>query len=212
MLQAVVFLLLISFCRFGIEIGLSKQAVTSQFLKAYPSWMINIFSQLPAWMYLTEVLPMLVLILLAYLLYKTISSSCFEGIWKCVILGTILSYMLMAVHWALESKLWSLALVSYGIGRNYIPRVIYAIGFGQLLLLGLVQLFNKDKCDCKNNLVMKTVGLLSAWSSIVILLSGNQGPLVALASIVGGNLICLPYTSAGCIQLRKILFAISYSH
>lgn len=174
--------------------------------------MISIFSQLPAWMYLTEVLPMLVLILLAYLLYKTISSSCFEGIWKCVILGTILSYMLMAVHWALESKLWSLALVSYGIGRNYIPRVIYAIGFGQLLLLGLVQLFNKDKCDCKNNLVIKTVGLLSAWSSIVILLSGNQGPLVALASIVGGNLICLPYTSSGCIQLRKILFAISYSH
>ncbi|XP_041007365.1 GPI ethanolamine phosphate transferase 3 isoform X2 [Juglans microcarpa x Juglans regia] len=187
LLEAVVFLLLITFCRFTIEIGLSKQAVTSQFLNAYPSWMMSMVSQFPAWMYIAEVVPMLVVILLSYLLYKTISNSCFVGIWKYVIMGTILSYMLIAVHWASESGTWSLALVSYGIGRNCIPRMIYGIGLGQLSLLAFSQLFNKDKgLDRSKSLVVKTVGMLSALSSVVILLSGKQGPLVALASIIGG--------------------------
>ncbi|KAG2713259.1 hypothetical protein I3760_04G168800 [Carya illinoinensis] len=187
LLEAVVFLLLITFCRFTIEIGLSKQAVTSQFLNAYPSWIMSIGSQFPAWMYMAEVVPMLVLILLSYLLYKTISSSYFVGIWKYMIMGTILSYMLIAVHWASESGTWSLALVSYGISRNCIPQMIYGIGLGQLSLLAFSQLFNKDKgLDHSKSLVVKTVGMLSALSSVAILLSGKQGPLVALASIIGG--------------------------
>lgn len=187
-MQAVVFLLLITFCRFTIEIGLSKQAVTSQFLNAYPSWIMSIVSQFPAWMYIAEVVPILVLILLSYLLYKTISSSYFVGIWKYMIMGTILSYMLIAVHWASESGTWSLALVSYGISRNCIPRMIYGIGLGQVSLLAFSQLFNKDKgLDHSKSLVVKTVGMLSALSSVVILLLGKQGPLVALASIIGGD-------------------------
>ena len=187
-MQAVVFLLLITFCRFSIEVGLSKQAATSQFLNVYPSWMTSIASGLPAWTFIVEVVPLLVLILLAFLLYKTISGSSCKGIWKYVIMGTIISYMLIAVHLASESSIKSLALVFNGIGRNCIPRIIYAIGFGQLLLLAFGQLFNKDKfLDGKENLVFKTMGMLSAWSSIVILLSGKQGPLVALASIIGGD-------------------------
>lgn len=103
-------------------------------------------------------------------------------------MGTILSYFLIAVHWASESSIRSLALVSNVIGRNCIPQIIYAIGFGQLLLLAFGRQFNKDKfLDGKENLVIKTIGILSAWSSIVILLSGQQGPLVALASIIGGD-------------------------
>ncbi|GMY19308.1 GPI ethanolamine phosphate transferase 2 [Fagus crenata] len=190
LLEAVVFLLLITFCRFSIEVGLSKQAATSQFLNVYPSWMTSIASGLPAWTFIVEVVPLLVLILLAFLLYKTISGSSCKGIWKYVIMGTIISYMLIAVHLASESSIKSLALVFNGIGRNCIPRIIYAIGFGQLLLLAFGQLFNKDKfLDGKENLVFKTMGMLSAWSSIVILLSGKQGPLVALASIIGGYCI-----------------------
>lgn len=187
-MQAVVFLLLTTFCRFTIEVGLSKQAATSQFLNVYPSWMMSIASGIPALVYASEVVPLLVLIFLAYLLYKTISSSIFEGVWKYVIMGAILSYMLIAVHWASESSMWNLALVSYGIGRNCIPQIVYAIGFGQLLLLAYGQMFNKDKClDCKKNLIIRTVGMLSTWSPVVILLSGKQGPLVALASIIAGD-------------------------
>jgi phosphatidylinositol glycan class O len=187
-LQAVVFLLLTTFCRFAIEVGLSKQAATSQFLNVYPSWMMSIASGIPALVYAAEVVPLLVLIFLAYLLYRTISSSIFEGVWKYVIMGAILSYMLIAVHWASESSMLSLALVSYGIGRNCIPQIVYAIGFGQLLLLAYDQMFNKDKClDCKKNLIIRTVGMLSTWSPVVILLSGKQGPLVALASIIAGD-------------------------
>ena len=187
-MQAVVFLLLTTFCRFAIEVGLSKQAATSQFLNVYPSGMMSIASGIPALVYAAEVVPLLVLIFLAYLLYKTISSGIFEGVWKYVIMGAILSYMLIAVHWASESSMLSLALVSYGIGRNCIPQIVYAIGFGQLLLLAYGQMFNKDKClDCKKNLIIRTVGMLSTWSPVVILLSGKQGPLVALASIIAGD-------------------------
>ena len=150
--------------------------------------MTSIASGLPSWTFIAEVVPLLVLILLAYLLYKTISSRSCKGILKYVIRGTILSYLLIAVHWASESSIRSLALVSNVIGRNCIPQIIYTIGFGQLLLLAFGWQFNKDKfLDGKENLVIKTIGMLSAWSSIVILLSGQQGPLVALASIIGGD-------------------------
>ncbi|XP_075651995.1 uncharacterized protein LOC142622418 isoform X1 [Castanea sativa] len=190
LLEAVVFLLLITFCRFSIEVGLSKQAATSQFLNESTSWMTSFGSGVTSWTFIAEVVPLLVLILLAYLLYKTISSRSCRGIWKYVIMGTILSYLLIAVHWASESSIRSLALVSNVIGRNCIPQIIYAIGFGQLLLLAFGRQFNKDKfLDGKENLVIKTIGILSAWSSIVILLSGQQGPLVALASIIGGYCI-----------------------
>ncbi|XP_050271898.1 uncharacterized protein LOC126715366 [Quercus robur] len=190
LLEAVVFLLLITFCRFSIEVGLSKQAATSQFLNESTSLMTSIASGLPSWTFIAEVVPLLVLILLAYLLYKTISSRSCKGIWKYVIMGTILSYLLIAVHWASESSIRSLALVSNVIGRNCIPQIIYTIGFGQLLLLAFGWQLNKVKfLDGKENLVIKTIGMLSAWSSIVILLSGQQGPLVALTSIIGGYCI-----------------------
>ena len=160
--------------------------------------MTSIASGLPAWTFIAEFVPLLMLILLAFLLYKTISSCSFKGIWKYVIMGTVLSYMLIAVHWASESSLRSLALVFNGIGRNCIPQIIYAIGFGQLLLLAFGQLFNKDKFLVgKGNLVIKTMGMLSAWSSIVILLSAKRGPLVALASIIGGDCYFVPYPCRG---------------
>lgn len=185
-MQAIVFLLLISILRFAIEVGLSKQAATSLFMNVSPSWMLGIASDHPIWMYMAEAGPIVALISLAYLLYRTIASSYCRGIWKYVTMGTISSYVLIAVHWGSESNIGSLALLQ-GIGRSYIPRMVYAIGIGQLLLVASGQLFDEKKAsNRKRNLVMRTVAVLSACSSTIIILSGKQGSLVALASIIGG--------------------------
>lgn len=72
------------------------------------------------------------------------------------------------------------------IGRNYIPRIVYAIALGQLLLLTFGQLFKRNYLDGKTKLVAKTTAMLSAWSATIILLSGKQGSMIAFASIVGG--------------------------
>ncbi|KAK9288254.1 hypothetical protein L1049_016704 [Liquidambar formosana] len=187
LLEAVVFLLLISILRFSLELGLSKQAVNSAFINIYPSWMLGIAKVHPIFVHMDEILPMLALVLLVYFLYKSIAGSSCWGILKYAIMGTILSHVLIAVHWALESNLLSLPPVREVVGRNGIPQIIYAIGIGLLALLALGQLFIEEKpLDCKECLVMKTVAMLSAWSSTVIILSGKQGPLVALASIIGG--------------------------
>ncbi|BFG15919.1 hypothetical protein CerSpe_021930 [Prunus speciosa] len=189
-LEAFVFLLLITICRFTIEVGLSKQAPSSEFMNAYPSWMLRIAAGFPIWNFVAEALPVVALILLAFLLREAISRSSSKGIWKYIIMGTNLSYMLIAVHWASESDRLNLAWVLKGTGRSYIPRLIYAIGFGQLLLLTFNQLFSKRKSsDHSNLLYIKTVAMFSAWSSTIIILLGKQGPWVALAFIIGGYCI-----------------------
>ncbi|KAK7264825.1 hypothetical protein RJT34_32437 [Clitoria ternatea] len=186
--ESIGFLILSTFCRFAIEVGLSKQAATSAFLKDSTSWMVSM-AGLPIWDYAAEVVPMVVLILLAAWLYKATNRSFFDWPLKYVILGTILSYMLIIVHWITDSNIFGVALVPESFGRNYIPRIIYAISFGQLLLLAFGPSFKNNPLDCKTKLVGKTTAMLSAWSSTVILLSGKQGPIVAFASVVGGYFI-----------------------
>lgn len=193
-LQVVVFLLLITICRFTIELGLSKQGLGSEVLNVHPSWMPRIA---PVWMFLTELVPIIALIFLAFLQYKVIYGGYSARIEKCVIVGTNLSYMLLALHWASESNILNLSWVLKGVGRNCIPQIIYAIGFGQLLLLMCGHLVGKEKSlDCKKSLVTKTVAMLSAWSSTIILL-GKQGSLVSVAAIIGG--VHLLYSSF-CIR------------
>ncbi|CAK7356607.1 unnamed protein product [Dovyalis caffra] len=188
--EAVSFLLLTSILRFTIEVGLSKQAATSLFLSASPSWMFGVASGHPLWTYLAEIGPILVVILLAWLLYRTITSSIFGGLWNYITIGTILGYVLIAVHWVAESNIHSLALLFQGIAKGCIPRMVYAIGLGQLFLVAVGYLFGKDReFDCNRSLVMKTVAILSAWSPTIIILSGKQGSLAALALIIGGYCI-----------------------
>lgn len=189
LIESIGFLILSTFCRFAIEVGLSKQAATSAFMKDYTSWIINIASGLPVWNYAAEVVPMVVLILLAAGLYKATNGSFFYWPWKHVILGTILSYTLIVVHWVTDSNRFGGALFPESFGRTYIPRIIYSIALGQLLLLAFGQLFKNNCVDCKTNLVAKTMAMLSVWSSTVILLSGKPGPMVAFASVVGGYFI-----------------------
>uniref|UniRef100_A0A5B7CAE8 Putative GPI ethanolamine phosphate transferase 3 n=1 Tax=Davidia involucrata TaxID=16924 RepID=A0A5B7CAE8_DAVIN len=187
LLEAMLFVLLISVLRFTFELGLSKQAFSSVLSNTCPSWMLGIANGCPVWEYVAEIVPMLALFLLAFMLYKSIARSSCQGFLKYVIIGTIFSYMLIAVYWALESNVLSLPLVPEGIRRNLIPRIIYAIGFAQLSSMALVQLFNEERSsDWEERIVIKTLAMLSAWSSTVIILSGKQGPLVALASVVGG--------------------------
>ncbi|XP_020226813.1 GPI ethanolamine phosphate transferase 3 isoform X3 [Cajanus cajan] len=210
LIESIGFLILSTFCRFVIEVGLSKQAATSAFMKDYTSWIVNIASGLVVWDYAAEVVPMLALILLAAWLYNVTSGSFFDWPWKYVILGTILSYVLIIVHWITDSNKFGVALMAESIGRNYIPRIVYAIALGQLLLLGFGQLFMKNCLDYKANLVAKTTAMLSAWSSTVILLSGKQGPMVAFASIVGGALsfctLSLYKISITCCIILQIHF------
>ncbi|KAH9782353.1 GPI ethanolamine phosphate transferase 3 [Citrus sinensis] len=96
----------------------------------------------------------------------------------------------VAVHWASESDVLSSMLMLQGIGRNFIPRIIYAVGLGQLLLLAFSPLFHKDRdLESKMHLLIKTLAMLSSCSSTIIVLSGKQGPLVALVTITGGYCI-----------------------
>ncbi|KAK1577796.1 hypothetical protein Q3G72_024883 [Acer saccharum] len=190
LIEAIIFLLLITILRFTIEVGLSKQAMTSQFMSAHSSWMLEIALGHPIWIHIAEIIPISALMLLAYLLYMTMISSSSWGICKYAVLGTILCYILIAVHWASESSISSSVPMLQGIGKNSVPRIIYVMGLGQLLLLAFGQLFNKERAlNSEKSLVIKTVAMLSACSSTVIILSGKQGPLIALASITGGYCI-----------------------
>lgn len=189
-LEVIVFLLVITICRLAIEVGLSKQTPDFEVSNINPSWMRRIACGLPVLSFATEIVPMISLMLLAVLLNKATSSSYSEGLWKYVTVASILSYMLIAVHWASESNMLSLGSVLEGIGRNSIPQMIYAVGFAQLLLLMFYPQLNKEKSfDGKKSLVAKTVAILSAWSSTIIILSGKQGPLVSVAAIIGGYCI-----------------------
>ncbi|XP_031380819.1 GPI ethanolamine phosphate transferase 3 isoform X2 [Punica granatum] len=189
LLEAGLFLILVAIIRFTIEIGLSKQAATSAFLHFNPSWMLGIDTSHHVWTHIFELLPMLALLLLVHLLYKAITGSSFGAISKITLLGTIFSYILIAMQWASENKM--LGLASYGVGRNTLPRIIYAIGFGQILLLILSKLSCQEKAvvDCRRSIISDSLAMLSAWSSTVIIISGQQGPLVALATLIGGYCI-----------------------
>ncbi|XVF18203.1 hypothetical protein REPUB_Repub11eG0001200 [Reevesia pubescens] len=188
LLEGAIFVLLTFILRIAIEVGLSKQAATSQFMNVSSSWMLGISISQPVWTYVAEIVPILALIVLGYFLYKAISSSCW-GIPKYVIMGTILSYFLIALHWAIESNILE-ALLLKGIGKNFIPRTIFAIALGQLSLLAFVPLFSKEETsNYKGSLFVKMISILSACSSTVILLHGKQGALVALGSIVAGYCI-----------------------
>ncbi|KAJ4981905.1 hypothetical protein NE237_032742 [Protea cynaroides] len=178
-MEAVVFLLLISILRFTIEIGLSKNAVGTVLLTG-GQVALNIIA---------EIVPILTLILLGYLLYTTIpGNSCWRILSYLLLTGTLISYMLIALHWTLESDMFGKPLVFEGIGRNFAPQLIYAIGFGLLILLVFAQVFMPQKGSINSGeiLVIKTVAMLFVWSSTVIILLGRQGPLVSLGSIIGG--------------------------
>ncbi|KVI04333.1 Alkaline phosphatase-like, alpha/beta/alpha [Cynara cardunculus var. scolymus] len=174
--EATAFVFLISILRFTIELGLSK-----------PQEVLDFHS----WMYVADLMPIVPLIILACLLYKSIACSSCNRLLKFVITGSIFSYILLALHWTLESNLSSMTpLIFDGIKGNFIPRAIYIMGIAQLLSLAVLQFFEEVEISKWGEMaVMKAVAILSVWSSTLMILSGKQGPWIALASVVGGWLI-----------------------
>ncbi|KAL1561440.1 GPI ethanolamine phosphate transferase 3-like [Salvia divinorum] len=187
LLEALVLCLLVPFLRISIELSQLKQAVNSLFLKVDSSNMLGIVNDSELWMYVAEVLPMVALIIVAYLLYKSITSCSSQGILKYVIAGTLFNYMLILLNWASESSLLSPNLSLSLIKGNLIPQVIYASGLLQLSLLVIGQLIDRGRTsNLEQSTIVKALGLISAWSSTTILLSGKQGPLAFLALLIGG--------------------------
>lgn len=187
LLEALVLCLLVPLLRISIELGQLKQAVNSLFLKVDPSNMLGIDNDSELWMYVAEVLPTLALIIIAYLLYKSIASCSSQGILKYVVAGTLFNYMLILLNWASDSSLLSPYLSLWRIKGNLIPQVIYAAGLLQLSLLAIGLLIDRGRAsNLEQSTVVKALALISAWSSTTILLSGKQGPLVSLALLIGG--------------------------
>lgn len=167
-MQAVALLLLNFILGLSIEPGLSKQAADSVS---------------------SELAPVLGLILLAFLLYwSNAGNSCWIFLKHFFVMGTMVCYMLMAVHWSLESNMPAIPMFLKAIGKNTIPRIIYGISFGLLALLAFTQLFEDKEMtsDYIGRTVIATSAMLSAWSSTVLILLGRQGPLVVLLFVVGG--------------------------
>ncbi|CAH8358684.1 unnamed protein product [Eruca vesicaria subsp. sativa] len=185
--EAFIFLAMVSVLRVSIDIGLTKQAATSQFMSSSPTWMLGLAPDHPALTYAIEIAPILSVVVLIYVLYIAISKTPSEGIWKYVTVGSMLNYFLIALLWASESKMSGLdGLLQVIGGRNIIPQTAYAIGLLQLFLLASAHMFCAGK---EKNLASRTVALVSACSSPVILLSGKQGSMLALAYLLAGYCI-----------------------
>ncbi|KAJ8444087.1 hypothetical protein Cgig2_025088 [Carnegiea gigantea] len=177
--EATSLVILVCALRFVMEFGLSKEVANSLNLAS----MLGIPQDHPFWVALSFIFPMLALFSLAYMLYRSISGSPWPSVEKYVILGTILCYVLISVHWVLESE-FSFSRAFHYVGRIFIPRMIYAIGIAQLVLLGIGQLVHgKRTSHYQKVLTIRTVAMISVWSSTIILLLGKQGSFVALASI-----------------------------
>ncbi|CAG7911059.1 hypothetical protein BRARA_J01824 [Brassica rapa] len=185
--EAFIFLAMVSVLRVSIDIGLTKQAATSQFMSSSPTWMLGLAPDHPALTYAIEIAPILSVVALICVLYIAVARTHSEGIWKYVTAGSMISYFLVALLWASESKMFGFdGLLQVLGGRNVIPKTVYVIGLVQLFLLSSAHMFcaGKDK-----NWSSRTVALVSACSSPVILLSGKQGSMLALAYLLAGYCI-----------------------
>ncbi|PIN13319.1 Glycosylphosphatidylinositol anchor synthesis protein [Handroanthus impetiginosus] len=183
--EALLLCLLVPLLRISIELGQLKQAVNSLFLKVDPSKILGIDNDSQFWMYVAEVLPIVALIVVAFIMYRSMSSFSSQGIVKYVVAGTLFNYMLIPLHWASDSSLFSVPMFLEGEMRNLIPRLTYAAGLLQLSMLA-IDLFVRERALNLEETTVKALALLSAWSSTIIVLSGKQGPLVVLALFIGG--------------------------
>lgn len=176
---------MVSVLRVSIDIGLTKQAATSQFMSSSPSWMLGIAPDHYIFTSAIEISPILSLFVLIYVLYTAIAKAPSEGLRKYVTVGSMISYFLIALLWASESKIFGLDGLLHVIGgKNRIPQTIYVIGLVQLFLLASARMLCTGK---DNNWASRPVAIVSTCSSPVILLSGKQGSMLALAYLLAGS-------------------------
>ncbi|KAK1317121.1 hypothetical protein QJS10_CPA05g00052 [Acorus calamus] len=165
----------------------SKQAIGSAYMSAFNISISGINISHFIWTVFCETSPLLFLSMLALLLYRCTSGmSHWGGYRRFFVNGTIVSYVLIGVHWILESNSMNFPEGLQYFGRIFIPLVIYASGCGLLLMLVIAQIFvKKGVTDQAEGVVIDTVAMSSACSPIILVLSGRQGPFVALISILG---------------------------
>ncbi|KAK9725311.1 hypothetical protein RND81_05G135700 [Saponaria officinalis] len=180
LLEATSLLLLVCALRFIMEVGLSKDGASSSNFAS----LFGILQDHSFWKYFSLSVPILALLLVAYLLHRYISGNVCQRVQKYVIMGTILCYLLIAAHWILESELLNLPPILQYAGRTFIPRVIYSIGLTQLVVLVTCRfLLRKKTLHGQNDLTSSAVSMLCTWSTGIILLSGKQGSVAFLAAV-----------------------------
>lgn len=179
------FLLLNIIIRFGIGFGLSKQTGGSSYLVSDSLKFVGINKGHLLWLVL-EIFPIAFLSVLFVFLLKCIAHVDMSRYMKYfTIMGTVLSYVLIATHWASEIFI---SPAFQGIGRNLAPQLVYAIGFGILGLSVLSRILDmKERTTVSERLTNSTVPMLSAWSPTILILLGKQGPFVAFVCIAGGT-------------------------
>ncbi|KAL2506861.1 Alkaline-phosphatase-like family protein [Abeliophyllum distichum] len=99
LLEALLFVFLFPFLRISIELAQLKQAVSSLFLKMDPLRTPGINEDSQFWMSITQFVPILALVIVGYLLYKSIGCCSCHGILKYVIVvGVVQVSFLSIVH------------------------------------------------------------------------------------------------------------------
>lgn len=182
------FLFLNIILRFGIEFGFSKQTAGSESLHIHSLSILPIDKGHPLWIRLLEMFPIIVLSMVTFLMYKFTSSLSSRRYLKLLcIMGTVLSYMLLTVHWVSESNWITVSLAVRDIGKTIAPRLVYSIGFGLLVLSVLSLIFYRKEIasNSTERLAIMTMSMISAWSFTVLILLGKQGSFVALICIIG---------------------------
>nr|GME03260.1 GPI ethanolamine phosphate transferase 3 [Ipomoea batatas] len=131
-----------------------------------------------------------------FIVYK----SSYQGISKYIVAGTICSYLLIAVDWAMDTNLFGLSMMNGSSKENWIPRIVYLLGILQVSFLAIARCSGKQRTSDWERCNTKTLSMLFAWSSTIIILSGKQGPLIfswwlmGLEETVGSTLYSPPVT------------------
>lgn len=168
-------------------IGQSKKNVGSTSMDAH--FLSSLDEGYTVWLILSEILPILVLSSFTFLLYRWISkSSTWRGLKYFFLVEAAASYMLLIFHWMSESNFLAIPMALQDLGKNFAPRIIYAIGFGLLTLIMLCKNLNQKEQPSSpaEQTTTATVAMLCAWSPTVLILLGSQGPPVALIYLFGG--------------------------
>ncbi|KAK9143069.1 hypothetical protein Syun_012469 [Stephania yunnanensis] len=188
-IQAVTLPLLNVILRCVIEVDLSKQELYSGRFSIFPFTMLGLGEGQYVWMFIPEILSVLALIMVAYMLYKITTRTRKSFLKQSVVAVTILSYVLVAVHWTIESEVLAIPVMQESVGRNLLPQIVYTIGFGLLLSLTSAQLLEKKTPNYRESTFIKTLELVSIWSPTIMILLGRQGPLIVLACMVAAYCI-----------------------
>ncbi|XP_062190830.1 GPI ethanolamine phosphate transferase 3 isoform X2 [Phragmites australis] len=186
-IETFVFLLLNIFTRFGIEVGMSKQLAGPTISKDHPVSIICRIFGVSSCNILLELFPIISLALVAYIILKCISYAICQRFLKYFVLsGTILSYILIAYHWASGSTLFSHIGTIQEFGRSLAPRFVYAIGGLSLAISALYRMFDRtDYLKMNTRITNLSAAMLCSWSPTILILLGKQGPFVALICMTG---------------------------